>query len=401
MPDGTSIQITSVSDAAAAKNADGTETGIIDDTKIAPVDEHGNPIPVTIPIALAPGISVVYTTRLGGVSTGDYGNFNLGGKGGDDPDAIRRNREALANEIGAKLSLICQVHSGEAVDVDDVFTENRAFGFDASGTVARPDRPVVPPLPEVPTVSTPVGELPADEVTPGDNPGIPVDDGTVSTTVDDVEDVAGDDVQIIEGDAQVTTRSGIALGMFAADCLPVLLADPEAGVIGAAHCGRLGLQKGVIRAAVAMMIEKGARPERIVATLGPAICGDCYEVGQDIADAFDQQFDGTYTLTRFGGAGIDINRAAIEELAAAGITADRIVSSQPRVLAATQYLAQDPELQQLCKDDNEGDPALDERLANIRHSMCTLENPLWFSHRRAQLAHKAHEGRMLALIVKQ
>ena len=58
--------------------------------------------------------------------------------------------------------------------------------------------------------------------------------------------------------------------MFAADCLPVLMADPKAGVIGAAHCGRRGLQKGVIGATIEKMVAKGAQPERIVATLGPA-----------------------------------------------------------------------------------------------------------------------------------
>ena len=58
----------------------------------------------------------------------------------------------------------------------------------------------------------------------------------------------------------------MALGMFAADCLPVLMADTEAGVIGAAHCGRRGLQKGVIGATIEKMVSKGAQPERIVAT---------------------------------------------------------------------------------------------------------------------------------------
>ena len=176
----------------------------------------------------------------------------------------------------------------------------------------------------------------------------------------------------------MSTQTGIALGVFAADCLPVLLADPVSGVIAAAHCGRKGLMEGVIGSTVEMMKAKGADPAHILATLGPAICGDCYETGDEIADAFDAKFPGTFTLTRFGGPGIDINK----------------------VNAATQYLAQDADLEQLCREDNEGDPQLDERIKHIRHSMCTLENPLWFSHRRAQLAHKAHEGRMLALIVR-
>ena len=55
---------------------------ILDSNAISPTDEEGNPVPVTIPIALAPGVTVVYTTRLGGVSHGDFGDCNLGGKGG-------------------------------------------------------------------------------------------------------------------------------------------------------------------------------------------------------------------------------------------------------------------------------------------------------------------------------
>ena len=181
----------------------------------------------------------------------------------------------------------------------------------------------------------------------------------------------------------------------------VLMADPEAGVIGAAHCGRRGLQKGVIGATIEKMVSKGAQPERIVATLGPCICGDCYEVGGDIADEFDAQFPGTFTLSRFGQPGIDIAAAALQELAKAGVPADNIVSSRPRVNAATQYLSEDEELAGICAADGEGDPKLSERFNKIRRSLCTLENPLWFSHRRASLAKKQHEGRMLALIVRE
>lgn len=115
-------------------------------------------------------------------------------------------------------------------------------------------------------------------------------------------------------------------------------------MIGAAHCGRRGLQKGVIGATIEKMVSKGAQPERIVATLGPCICGDCYEVGGDIADEFDAQFPGTFTLSRFGQPGIDIAAAALQELAKAGVPADNIVSSRPRVNAATQYLSEDEEL---------------------------------------------------------
>ncbi|HJE21820.1 MAG TPA: laccase domain-containing protein, partial [Bifidobacterium pullorum] len=157
----------------------------------------------------------------------------------------------------------------------------------------------------------------------------------------------------------------------------------------------------VIGETVRMMTAKGARADRIVATLGPCICGDCYEVGEAIASEFDAQFPGTATTTRFGGPGIDIAAAALRELAAAGIAGDRIVESRPRVAAATQYLSEDGELAELCRTDGEGATELAERIDGVRHSLCTLENPLWYSHRRASLANKNGEGRMLALIVME
>ena len=262
------------------------DDAILDSNAIDPTDKNGNPIPVTIPIMLAPGVKVVYTTRLGGSSEGDFAHFNLGGKSGDDPEHVLANRVALADVLDAKISLISQVHSGDAVDVDESFTINQPFGFDVSGT-----------------------KTGAESGTAG------AEDGS-------------DDPAVIEADGQVTSQKHVALGMFAADCLPVLMADPEAGIIGAAHCGRRGLQKGVIGATVGKMVAKGAKAERIVVTLGPCICGDCYEVGGDIADEFDAQFPGTFTLSRFGQPGIDI--------AAAGACQGGRAGRQRRILASAR-----------------------------------------------------------------
>ena len=76
----------------------------------------------------------------------------------------------------------------------------------------------------------------------------------------------------------VTDRRGLALAVLTADCVPVLLADPVAGVAAAAHAGRPGLVAGVVPAAVEAMAGLGAEPARIVARTGPAVCGRCYEV---------------------------------------------------------------------------------------------------------------------------
>ncbi|WP_029031755.1 peptidoglycan editing factor PgeF [Salinarimonas rosea] len=89
-----------------------------------------------------------------------------------------------------------------------------------------------------------------------------------------------------KADAMVTDRPGLALAILTADCGPVLFADPEAGVIGAAHAGWRGALGGVAEATVAAMERLGARRGRIVAVLGPTIGQGAYEVGAELREAF-------------------------------------------------------------------------------------------------------------------
>jgi YfiH family protein len=86
-------------------------------------------------------------------------------------------------------------------------------------------------------------------------------------------------------DAMVTRRPGLALGIITADCAPVLFADSEAGVVGAAHAGWRGAVAGIIEATIAAMTTLGARTERIVAAVGPCIGQSSYEVAADLRDA--------------------------------------------------------------------------------------------------------------------
>ena len=83
-----------------------------------------------------------------------------------------------------------------------------------------------------------------------------------------------------QADAMVTDRTGIMLGVLTADCAPVLLADVEAGVVGAVHAGWKGALGGVIAASVAAMEDLGARRERIAAAVGPCIGQGSYEVDE-------------------------------------------------------------------------------------------------------------------------
>jgi YfiH family protein len=89
-----------------------------------------------------------------------------------------------------------------------------------------------------------------------------------------------------KADAMVTRQRGVALGILTADCAPVLLADPGAGVIGAAHAGWRGALDGVIEATVAAMTELGAQAGAIRAAVGPCIAQPSYEVGADFPAPF-------------------------------------------------------------------------------------------------------------------
>ncbi len=92
----------------------------------------------------------------------------------------------------------------------------------------------------------------------------------------------------IEADALVTDRPGVALGVLSADCAPVLLADADAGVIGAAHAGWRGALSGVVDRLADAMLEMGAKTERITAAVGPCIAKASYEVGPDMRADFQE-----------------------------------------------------------------------------------------------------------------
>ncbi len=99
-------------------------------------------------------------------------------------------------------------------------------------------------------------------------------------------DAAWDPAAAPRADAMVCRTPGIAIGVLTADCGPVLLADPDAGVIGAAHAGWRGALSGIVEAAVGAMCGLGAERARIRAALGPCIAQASYEVGPEFRDAF-------------------------------------------------------------------------------------------------------------------
>ena len=131
-----------------------------------------------------------------------------------------------------------------------------------------------------------------------------------------------------KADALVTDRPGLALGASAADCGPILFADGEAGVIGAAHAGWKGALTGVLESTIAAMESLGARRDRIVAVLGPSISQRNYEVGPEFiarfADVDPANLRYFAPSPRQGHALFDLNSYTVDRLSRAGVQAGMI-----------------------------------------------------------------------------
>lgn len=142
----------------------------------------------------------------------------------------------------------------------------------------------------------------------------------------DMEQVHGNDVALTDGvggrspvcDGIVTDRRGVVLAVRVADCVPVLLADAAAGVIGAAHAGRLGVEKGVVPATVARMRDLGATD--ITAWIGPHICGGCYEVPPAMQEEVAAIEPATRATTTWGTPSLALGAGVRAQLQRDGVT---------------------------------------------------------------------------------
>ncbi|MFD5339143.1 peptidoglycan editing factor PgeF [Streptomyces hawaiiensis] len=201
----------------------------------------------------ASGAHFGFTDRWGGVSAAPYEELNLGGAVGDDPDAVRTNRELAAQSLG--------------VEPDRVVWMNQVHGADVA------------------VVDGPWGS---------------------STRIPPV-------------DAIVTARRGLALAVLTADCVPVLLADPVAGIAAAAHAGRPGMIAGVVPAALRAMTELGAEPTRIVAHTGPTVCGRCYEVPEAMRAEVSAIEPAAYAETGWGTPAVDVSAGVHAQLERLGV----------------------------------------------------------------------------------
>ncbi|KKB13519.1 hypothetical protein VE25_01420 [Devosia geojensis] len=130
-----------------------------------------------------------------------------------------------------------------------------------------------------------------------------------------------------EADAMVTRTRGLLIGIVTADCAPILLADPETGVIGAAHAGWPGARAGISAATVDAMVALGAEPGRIVAAIGPTISAANYEVGPQFMAEFlahRPEAEAFFSVGPGGREHFDLSGFVAAQLRAAGVAAVEI-----------------------------------------------------------------------------
>ena len=210
------------------------------------------------------------TTRHGGGSTRPYDTLNLGLHVGDDAETVVQNRKTAA--------------AGFGVDLDDVVFARQVHGV--SPAVVGPD-----------------------------------DRGRGTRTEDDA---------IPDADILVTTSPQVTLAILVADCLPLALVDPEAGVLAAVHAGWRGTAAGAVGRAVLAMRDCGADAERLRVFLGPAVRPDRYQVSETVLQALTEAVHPAVlddAVARVDGPGhwlVDLVAANRQQLIASGVRDDHI-----------------------------------------------------------------------------
>lgn len=150
---------------------------------------------------------------------------------------------------------------------------------------------------------------------------------------DTIHVLSGAPAARLSGDGLVTSAPGLCLVVRTADCLPVLLADPELRLAAAVHCGWRSTQKRILARAVDVLAGLGADPGRLLAAFGPSIGAACYEVGPEVREAFAAAGFPADVFRDVPGrprrAFLDLRRANAGLLAGRGVPAGRIASDGP------------------------------------------------------------------------
>lgn len=202
-----------------------------------------------------------FSLRTGGVSEGAFASLNLGRTVGDEPDRVAENSRRFCQAAGCTM--------------DRLFEVSQVHG----GTVV---------------------EVRASDVVPN--------------------------MRRIEADALVTGNEGDSVAVRTADCLPVLLADPATGAVGAVHAGWRGVVANVVLAALERLVSShGARPERLLAAIGPHIRVDAFEVGPEVARAIARAAPGAEVVqAREPRPHVDLAAAVRAQLLDFGLAVERI-----------------------------------------------------------------------------
>lgn len=171
-----------------------------------------------------------FSTRLGGVSTGDNATMNLGFLRGEPWEVVAENYKRLCNAMGMDWRKVVISHQTHTTNIRVVTEEDAGYGI----TKERPYRNI---------------------------------------------------------DGLVTNVPGIVLVTFYADCVPLYVVDPVHKAIGLSHSGWRGTTKKMGPHTLEVMHEQyGTNPEDVLVCIGPSICGDCYEVGGEVAEVFEAMF---------------------------------------------------------------------------------------------------------------
>jgi YfiH family protein len=218
------------------------------------------------------GVLSAFASREGGHSEGEFAGLNISASVGDVPEAVSANRRALVTALGISelpLLTVRQEHGARVIHADAAYAHA--------------------PVPAGSALLAP---------------------------------------HLGPADVMVSSSPGIALMIGTADCLPLLLCDPEARTVAAAHVGWRGLLAGVVEAALrAVRSAADARDVRDVRALtGPCICGDCYVVGEDLHATFARLVPHAAARDRHGAPTLDLRAAVHAKLAACGVR--QIVAAQ-------------------------------------------------------------------------
>jgi uncharacterized protein, YfiH family len=216
------------------------------------------------------GVKTCFSTRDGGVSSGPYSALNFGLKSGDERDNVYRNFEILCRAAG--------INMGSLVLSDQVH-----------GSTFR------------------------------------------IVTRDDMGKGLLRESDINSVDSLITDQKGIALCIFTADCVPVFLLDMVKGVVSLCHAGWRGIINGIVPKTIkAMTANYGSKPADILCGIAPSIGPCCFEVGHEVADIFNREFESLNDIVFCEGGHykIDLWNAVVRQLETCGLNTSNIVSSR-------------------------------------------------------------------------